>query len=170
MSAALRRLVSAGALSLLVVTLGCPEAEPPTPKEAARSQAVLLDWFECEECDAGELEAVAELGDATVDLLGAVVVRGLAPAARARLEDQLLERYRAREAYGEQYPALAPRMDRETFVAHHLGSRDSQYRERAVLALQRIATRAARDALRAAQGQTGHAGIEREIARALTEM
>lgn len=170
MTAALRILVSAGALSLLGVTLGCPEAEPPTPKEAARSQAVLLGWFECEECDAGELEAVVELGDATVDLLGAVVLRGLAPAAHARLEDQLLERYRAREAYGEEHPPLAPRMDRETFVAHHLGARDSQYRERAVLALESIGTRAARNTLRDAQGRTGHPGIEREIARALTTM
>ncbi len=155
----------------LGVALGCGESvQPPTPKEAADSQRVLKDWFECEECDDGELAAVVELGDGAVHLLGAVVVRGLSSAARARFVGQLEERYEQRLAYAEQYPSFAPVMKRDVFLSHHLGNRDALYRVRALRALERMGTDAARDALEEAQGQTGHPGVEREIRRVLSEM
>jgi hypothetical protein len=125
-------------------------AEPAGKGESRPElREVILAWLECEECGAGELQAVTERGPGAVPLLIATLKHGISPARRARLELQLRERFSRLEAYRERHPdrpEVIPELTFEEFVAHHVSS--SRYRGRAALALGRIATPDAEAALR----------------------
>jgi len=134
------------------------------------AQTALRNWLECEECWEGELAAVVALGDEGVPSLAATLREGMSPAARARLERQLAERYDERAAWAETHPGTRPAMTREEFVAHHVRNRDALYRVRSVRALARIRTPAALLVLREELERTQHEGLREEIRKALADL
>lgn len=158
-------------VALAVAACSACGPRPPLTADAVAAQRVLRDWLECEECWEGELEAVVALGDAAVPSLAATLREGMSPAARARLELQLAERYAERVAWAEAHPQTEtrPTMTRKDYVAHHVGNRDALYRVRATRALGHIGTPKALSALREELGRTEHEGIREEIRRVLEE-
>jgi hypothetical protein len=123
------------ALWPLALALACDSQ--PSPEERR-----VREWLLCDECTAGEQEAVVALRDTAVDALatalwspperGHRIVRRQAAAAYARLP--------------------SPGMSEETYVAHFDSNYIASYQKRAALALQAIGTPRARavllDALR----------------------
>jgi hypothetical protein len=139
----------------------------PQPIAGPVDGRVIVSWLECEECQEGELAAVAALGDDAVPVLVATLRDGMSPATRERLRLQLEAAYRGRRAYGRLHPDAGPTLTREEYVDHHLANRDALYRVRSIRALARIGSRAARRALRDELDRTEHPGIAAEIRRAL---
>ena len=175
-----RRVAAAVALALLGVgcwilpfggrPVGPTPVRPDDASPERREQRVLKDWLECEECWEEELQAVVALGDEVIPQLVAVARGGMSAATRARLSAQLARRHEERVAYGARHPAVAPVMDRERYIAHHVGNRDHLYRVRAIRAIGHIGTDKARSALEALRRETTHPGIQAEIRRVLDAM
>ncbi len=116
---AARTLLSLAVLALALTSIQCKggTAVQMTPEESAQALGALTTWFECEECEEGELEAVRKYGEAVVPNLAAVASGGLAPASRALVRQQLEERYDALAEQGRRDTSLAPRGTRDEFVA-----------------------------------------------------
>lgn len=145
-----------------------PGAEPArTAAAPADARTSLVAWLECEECTDEQLAAVVALGPEVVPTLAATLREGLSPASRARLELQLRERHAARVAGAGRHPASEPVLGLERYVAHHVRTRDALHRSRAAVALGRIRTPEARQALREALDQDPPPSVEQSIRDAL---
>jgi hypothetical protein len=162
-------LILTGAAGLI----GCPSDAPPpivpkkppatTPEVAERARLVLVAWFECEECEEGQLKAVLEQGDTVVPSLVAVLEGGASPASRELLRQALLVRYEEMAAYA-QGEGEKVSFTRKELINHQLGNLDALYRVRAATALGQVDHPSARTALQAASKS-----VERDDVRAVID-
>ena len=163
-------------LALLMATLSpsvsCAQQRtqaPMTAAESARAAEILTMWFQCDECEAGELAAVTSFGQAVVPSLIAVLDGGLSAAAREQLRLDLGNRYDALVSHSRTNPNAKPASSKEEFVAMYLGNRDAQYRVRAAQALGAIGGDRARSALQAALGKAQRPDVHAAIRRSVSQ-
>src|SRR5882757_3199058 len=126
------------ALFVLMSTASCSQqttARPMSTAESAQALEALTTWFECEECQEGELAAVTKYGEAVVPSLIAVLNGGLSPASRERMRLDLESRYDQLTARAQQHPNQKLASTKDEFTALYLGNFDAQYRVRAAQAL-----------------------------------
>jgi hypothetical protein len=117
-------------------------------ERSAEARRALVAWFECEECTEGELEKVLRYEDIVVPNLAAALQGGLSPSKREEARLHLRETYRALTRYAKESEDGPVPMSEQRYLDVYLENFDSLYRLRAATALGRIATPAAKDALR----------------------
>lgn len=118
-----------------------------TEDEAQQARFDLRAWFECEECDDGQLDAVVALGSAATPTLAATLRHGPAPERLASVERHLADSYSRLVAYSIRHPEAAPEMTEVEYVATYAENFVALYKVRAAVALGAIAGRAAADSL-----------------------
>jgi len=155
-----------------LMTAGCTMPSKPTlpeltPTDSAAATEALVEWFECEECEQGELEAVTKYGGAVVPLLAAVVVRGASPASLELTRRELEKRYDELAAYQKTHPEVKLASNKEEFVAMYLGNYNALYRTRAATALGIIGGDKAKEALEQALERVRRDDERRTIKSAL---
>src|SRR5262245_8267131 len=124
-------------------------------------QVALKNWFECVECTPEDLKAVIDLGPAVEKALISALLDGLSPAKRAELREQLLVTYRA----NGHLPMTA-----DQFVDTYLSNADAAHQSRAALALGKLGTQGAIDALkRASVASHFRADVQAAAKRALQD-
>jgi hypothetical protein len=121
------------ALAGLVVALG---ACHPTESE----RATVRRWLLCEECNRGELDAVAALKDRVTRML-ADALKGPPASGREHVQRQAEDRFKR---------LVSPAFTSSAYVAHYDSNYIATYQAHAAIALGRIGTAAARAALFAA--------------------
>ena len=149
-------------------------AEPPDTSltEAQRSNATLAlaNWFECADCDQGELEVVTRYGRHVVPGLAATLDEGPSAASREILRRSLEELYDALVEQARERPNMKPRSSREEFVARYLAGFDVRYRVRAATALARIGGADARAVLETALPRAEYPKVRAAIKRSLKQV
>jgi hypothetical protein len=143
-------------------------ADPTTPEESARMRTALVEWFECEECEEGQLAAVVRFGDAVVPSLAATLEGGPGPASRELLRRELEKRHRELVAYAKDHPEAKPASSEREFVALYLDNYDALYRSRAAQALGAVGTDAAVAALQRALEAKYRPDVQRSIEQAIS--
>jgi len=158
-------------LSILGCQPGNEESDPPvtklTPEQAEQVRQSLVTWFECEECEEGQLAAVIENGEVAIPSLIATLRSGSAPASRELLRRQLDRRYTELKEYERSHPAAKVTGTREDFIDMYLSNFDAQYRVRAATALAAIGGPSAEQALRDALDTKQRDDVHRAIGAAL---
>jgi hypothetical protein len=156
------------ALALMALRPGMTVGQQKmSPAESAQAVAALTTWFECEECESGELARVQKYGAAVVPSLSAVLDRGLSPAKREQLKVQLEARHDTLTKRADKNPKLNPRMSKERFTAHYVENFDAQYRIRAAQALASIGGAQARSALEVAGRKRNRKDVQEVITSSL---
>jgi len=125
------------------------EPEKVSPAQAEVARQALVEWFECEECDEGQLEAVKGQGTLVVPLLRTALLKGAAPATHQLARQGLAARYDELLRYAETHSYAKPASTRDEFVEAGLRNLDAQYQVRAARALAVIGGLASRQALEA---------------------
>ncbi len=147
-----------------------PEPEPVTkltPEQSEEIRQSLVTWFECEECETGQMEAVVKHGENAIPSLIATLRSGPAPASREFLRHQLDLRYTELKEYERTHPAVKVAGTREEFIEMYLSNFDAQYRVRAATALAAIGGQEAKEALRDALDKSPREDVRMVIASAL---
>lgn len=126
------------------------EAVSPAERdESARALDVLVSWFECEECDEGQLEGVVALGPAAVPSLAAALRHGPAPERRAEIERELSESYTSLVAYAVDHRGAAPAVTQGEYVRIFSSNFVAMYQARGATALGALPADGGHDSLRA---------------------
>jgi hypothetical protein len=171
------RRTSLGILLLLLTACPGPEkrepVKPTTPKptmtveqtEAARQ--ALVEWFECEECEEGQLQAVVKQGQRMVPSLRAALLEGASPASEELLRRNLGSRYDELQRYARNHPEAKVASSKEEFVAMYVGNLHAQYKTRAAQALSQIGGPAAIRALEEGLGSADRPDVRGSIEAAL---
>lgn len=166
------RLLRSAGLALAIAGmcgLGCSSPSRNTSNEAeAKLREDLVAWFECEECDAGQLEAVLSHGEVAVPTLVATLEGGPSPAVRERYRRSLEKSWERIEAYRSAHPGTKRGIGREDYVNLYLGNFEALYRVRAARALGTIRSGDALEALRRAEGSTTREDVMRAVRAART--
>jgi hypothetical protein len=146
------------------------DAAALSPQNAERARQALIAWFECEECENGELKAVASFGQAVVPNLIGALNEGTSPPSRALLRQQLEERYDSLMEAGRKNPQMKIESSKNDFVNMYISNFDAQYRVRAAQALGAIGGSKAHQALEAALGKAGREDLQATIKETLVKM
>jgi hypothetical protein len=137
-----------GVVCLLALTTCSRSCDPAARATDARRSMVA--YFECGECNDGQLQRVASLGDYAVPSLSATLKNGPSNASNERMRLHLVEQHRRIVEYRRTHsgPARAPTPDDEPqFVRQFLDNYKARYQIRAATALAAIGTPDARKAL-----------------------
>src|SRR2546430_17743167 len=96
------------AIAAPIFLAGGGTAEVPsgrmTVEQTEAARTALVEWFECEECEEGQLQAVVKYGQAVVPLLRSALLQGASPASRELLRRELAKRYDELRKYQETHP------------------------------------------------------------------
>jgi len=141
-----------------------------SPQNAERARQALITWFECEECEGGELKAVTRYGQAVRPNLIGALNEGTSPASRELLRRQMEVRYDELVEVGKKNPNIKLGSSKDDFVKMYLSNFDAQYRVRAAQALGAIGGTRAREALQAALGKAERADVQATIRETLSKM
>jgi len=163
---------------LMLLLVACPRPEksgepvkPTTtvmsPEQAEAARQALVEWFECEECEEGQLEAVAKYGERVVPSLRAALLEGASPATEELLRRDLAARYDELRRYSESHPNAKVASSKEEFVAMYVGNLHAQYRTRAAQALSRIGGPSAVRALEEGLARADRSDVRGSIEAAL---
>ena len=144
-----------------------PETPQLTPEESAKATQVLVEWFECEECEAGELSAVTEYGEIVVPILISTLNEGPSPASRELVRRELETRYNELIAYSNEHPNVKLASNKEEFVTIYLSNYVALYKVRAALALGEIGGMNAEQALKSALNNADRGDVRSSIQNAL---
>lgn len=127
---------------LAFLSLTAPaRAEVHNAGHLADAQRALVAWYDCIECVDFELERLLKYRDVIEGALISTLNNGLSPAKRAEIEEGLRRSYR---------PTPDLNVSQDGYVAFFTRNADASYRKRAAIALGRLNTDTARQALRAA--------------------
>lgn len=167
--------VAATTICLLFLVACAPGGKEPgpepvtelTPAQAEEIRQSLVTWFECEECETGQMEAVVKHGETAIPSLIATLRSGSSPASREFLRRQLDLRYTELKAYERTHPAVKVAGTRAEFIEMYLSNFDAQYRVRAATALAAIGGQQAEEALRDALDTSPREDVRATIANAL---
>lgn len=138
--------------------------------ESAQAVEAMTTWFECEECQGGELEAVRRYGQAVVPSLIAVLDQGLSPAMREQMRREFAARYDALGAQAQRNPSAKVASTKEEFTALYLGNLEAQYRVRAAQGLASIGGAQARVALERALNKQQRSDVQTAIRQSLSQL
>lgn len=116
-------------------------ADVRSDRQAAAQQA-LLTWFECAECQDGELDRLLAYRDLVEAPLIATLQKGLSPARRATVEFQLRENHRS---------SPSQEISEDEYVELFRSNIENGYRARAAIALGALRTPGALEALKKAE-------------------
>jgi hypothetical protein len=164
---------------LMLLLVACPRPErkngepvkPTTtvmsPEQAETARQALVEWFECEECEEGQLEAVAKYGEQVVPSLRAALLEGAAPATEELTRRELETRYDELQRYAATHPEAKVASSKEEFVAMYVGNLHAQYRTRAAQGLSRIGGPTAVRALEEGLGRADRPDVRGSIEAAL---
>ena len=144
------------ALTFLSAIAGTRAMADERSDRLAAAQSALIAWFECIECSNGELEAVLKFGNLVESALITTLQTGPSPAKRAEIEQTLREQHRSS-------PSQTISADR--YVKLFSEDIDAGYRVRAAIALGRLRTPGALDALRTEANNGAQREDVREAAR-----
>jgi hypothetical protein len=125
------------------------------PERATAARQALVAWFECVECTDFELEKLLRYRHEVEGALAHVLLEGPSPAVLAQIEQEVRDQSDAN---------AWPSREKEDFVRMSVGNTDSAYRLRAITALVRLKTPAARAALTTAAG--GHVALRQDVREA----
>lgn len=109
--------------------------KPATSEQTAEVRRIIVTWLECEECTAGELEAVVKLGTVAVPALAEVLHGGPSQASRELLRRHLITTYRELKKYETTHPEAKVAMSEEEYVKTYSDSHIALYQVRAAMAL-----------------------------------
>jgi hypothetical protein len=138
--------------TLLALCFAAPEcrkhdAGTPSPEQAAQARRAIVNYLECEECEEGELEAVAKLGQVAVPTLAATLREGPSQANLELLRRQLTASYRELKEYERTHPKAKVPGSEEQFIKTFMDNYVALNQERAAAALGAIGGPEARRAL-----------------------
>ena len=161
-----RTILTIIALALLVTA---PlRAQKPDPQQSRAIQRALIAWFECEECNSGELQRVVRYGKQLVPILAATVQRGPAPASRELYRRQLQDAHGDLQAYAKSHPQEKIEVpSQEQYVATYLDNYAATYKVRAAKALAAIGGDEATAALKRGLQSADRDDVKEAITRAL---
>jgi hypothetical protein len=154
----------------------CALAQPPDKgaalnrPETVKATQALARWFECTDCEAGQLRAVTRFGQAIVPSLAATLNGGLSPATRETTRRFYAARYEELEKQGRADPRFKMSSTKDEFVALYVDGLDARYRIRAAQALAAIGGTEARNALQMALGQAKRADVQTAIQQSLKDI
>lgn len=163
-------------VALVLAAVALASCVPPggggetAAQDSTRIVETLTTWFECEECQEGELAAVTKYGERVVPTLTAVLNNGLSPATRENLRLVFEERYDTLAARARTKENAPVRGTKAEFVGRYLSNFDAQYRVRAAQALAAIGGQSARSALETAAARGNRPDVAAEITRLLRTM
>lgn len=144
--------------------------QPMSASEAVKAVRALNAWFECDECNAGELKAVTRYGQSIVPSLIATLNAGLSPASRKMREDPLGARFDELDEQGRKNPKFKMASSKDEFIAQYQDHADARYRIRAAQALVAIGGTNARRALETAVGKAERGDVRTAIQESLNKI
>jgi len=139
-------------------------------QEPVRAEQALANWFKCEYCEHGELEAVARHGQAIVPSLITTLNQGPSAAIRENLRGDLQARYEQLVEQSKKNPYAPITATKEQFVELYLGNFDAQHRVRAAQALAMIGGDRTRAALEAAANQAQRDDVRATVREYLSKL
>jgi hypothetical protein len=135
-------------LALCFIAPECQKRDPPlTPEQATQARRSIINYFECDECEEGELEAVVKQGPAAVSSLAATLREGPSRANLETLRRQLVINYRELKEYERTHPESKVPGTEEQYVEAFTKNYIALYRVRAATALGAIGGPEAKRAL-----------------------
>ena len=146
---------------------GAQQTAAPQQLPPADVQRTLLIYYECEECQSGELQAVVRLGDNAVAPLAQVLRDGPPADSIAKLQQHLVTQYQQDANDARLRNAPAPPMSQDETVALYTENYTRMYRTRAARALGAIGGTNARAALTRAQSLNLPPEVQAAIKQAL---
>ena len=162
--------------SVFLACSAAPEAAPDaqavsaTVEQAEAARQALVEWFECEECEEGQMQAVVKYGQTVVPSLRSALISGASPASRELLRRELATRYDELRKYQETHPYAKVASSKEQFIASNLDNLNAQYQVRAAEALSAIGGAAAARALEEGAGKAKRSDVRESIKKSLARM
>jgi hypothetical protein len=148
----------------LIAALAAAVALEPAPSAGqSRADQVVTAWLQCDDCQAGELQAVVRLGQSVAPRLAGILNDGLPAATRDRLRRELEVRHDELAAFGQRNAHARLASSKEDFVATNMSNFEAQYRVRAAQALAAIGGTNARQSLESALSKTERPDVRRVI-------
>jgi hypothetical protein len=144
--------------------------QPLSKADSWKAVQALTAWFECEECEEGQLKAVVQYGQAVVPSLIAALNNGPSAASQEMLRRGLEARYDELVELARRKPEAKPASSKEDFVSLYVGNLDAQYRIRAAQALAAIGGTTARRALESALGNARREDVRATITQSLEKI
>jgi hypothetical protein len=150
----------------------CQKSGTPSlpPAQAAQARRAIVNYFECEECTAGEAEAVVKLGRDALPTLAATLVEGPPQTKLEVYRRQLTARYRELKEYEQTHPGAKAPGTEDRFVKAYLDSYVALYQVRAAAALGAIGGPESRRALEEAFQKPLRADVSKALKAALEKM
>jgi hypothetical protein len=158
------------ALAVALPSVGMAQSSPPPPAASERAARALSAWYECQDCDAGELNAVTRYGERVVPSLIAALNGGASPARREGLRRSLGAAYDQMAEQAQRYPERVLPESRSDYIERYAGNLDAQYRIRAAQALAALGGPQAAGALEAALAKPQRDDVRRAVERSLQKI
>jgi len=142
----------------------------PQLQLTTQTQKVLLEWFECEECTIGQLQAVVLLNKyQSVPSLAEALSIGPQPSRIVIEDSRLKKRYAELVEFKQSHPDTLL-IDKRSFIKIHLAQLTTQYQLRAAIALGQIGGPLSKQALEQASNMDAPELVKEEIARSLIQL
>jgi hypothetical protein len=130
-------------LMVVAVAAACPvQGDDRQSERLINAQRALQDWYNCIECQDGELDKLTQYKDLVEETLTITLERGPSPARRAEIEARLRSSYRS---------SPSQTIPENRYVELFMSNIDAKFRARAATALGRIGTPSAQRALEKAE-------------------
>ncbi|HEX7175579.1 MAG TPA: hypothetical protein VF240_10005 [Pyrinomonadaceae bacterium] len=142
----------------------------PSPEQAAQARRAIVNYFECEECEAGEIEAVVKLGQVAVPTLAATLLEGPSQANLELLRRHLTASYRELREYERTHPKAKVPGSEEQFVKTYMDNYVVLYQTRAATALGAIGGPEARRALEEASRKPLRGDVQAAVKASLEKI
>jgi hypothetical protein len=156
------------ALFILMAVPGMPQKIEPQQAEAGRQ--ALVEWFECEECEEGQLERLVKQGQAVVPLLRGALLGGASRASNELQRRDLEVRYDELLKYSKTHPVAKLGSSKESFVSSNLARLNAQYQVRAAQALGAIGGASSKRALEEGMKKVTRADVRNTIKASLAKL
>ena len=166
------KLFCATAVPILLACTQSAAAERTARMSVEQSEAArtaLVEWFECEECEEGQLQAVVKYGQAVVPLLRSALLHGASPASREILRRELEKRYDELQKYQQTHRNVKI-SSKEQFIASNIDNLNAQYQVRAAQALAEIGGPTAIRALEDGLDKAKRADVRTTIKNSLSKL
>jgi hypothetical protein len=135
--------------------------------ETEKATEALVRWFECDECEEGELNNVTKYGAAVVPSLEATLRQGPSAANREVMRRTLEARYAQLMASGQERSDTKPATSKDDFVAMYMRNYEAQYRARAAQALGAIGGNDATKILEQESRSSHRSDVQQSLQKAL---
>ncbi len=141
-----------------------------SPQQADNIRVAIMNWMECEECNAGELDTLVRHGNQVVGSLDAILTDGPSSARRETYESHLRDVYREMVEYQKSHPQDKAAGSEEDYVNTYLQNYMALYQTRAATALSAIGGKEARAALEKAEKRELRADVKAVVQESLKKI